>query len=97
MNAVLLMSFCLGNIIGPLTFTGETAPIYIPAKIAIMATGAVAIVATCLLWWKYDHENKRRDRMDREAAERGEEKVHVVDSEFMDLTDKQNPEFRYML
>jgi hypothetical protein len=38
-NATLLMSFCLGNIIGPLTFRGATAPVYIPAKIAIMATG----------------------------------------------------------
>jgi hypothetical protein len=50
MNAVLLMSFCLGNIIGPLTFTGATAPTYIPAKIAIMATDLVAIAATVLIW-----------------------------------------------
>jgi uncharacterized membrane protein YoaK (UPF0700 family) len=91
MNAVLLMSFCLGNIIGPLTFTGSTAPVYTPAKIAIMATGAVAIAATVLLLWKYTHENKRRDSSDKGRGE------HIVDSEFMDLTDRQNPEFRYAL
>jgi MFS family permease len=90
MNAILLMSFCLGNIIGPLTFTGYTAPNYIPAKIAIMATGVVAIAATVFLWWKYDHENKRRDQKYTTSA-------HVVDSEFMDLTDGQNKEFRYMV
>lgn len=90
-NAILLMSFCLGNIIGPLTFTGSTAPVYTPAKIAIMATGAVAIASTVLLMWKYGYENRKRDRR---GFDHGE---HVVDSEFMDLTDRQNPEFRYAL
>ena len=91
MNAILLMSFCLGNIIGPLTFTGSSAPVYTPAKIAIMATGAVSIASTLLLLWKYGHENKKRDRSDLGNGE------HVVDSEFMDLTDRQNLEFRYAL
>lgn len=90
MNAILLMSFCLGNIIGPLTFTGATAPVYTPAKIAIMVTGAVAIAATMMLLWKYRHENQRRDGLDADRE-------HVVDSEFMDLTDRQNAEFRYAL
>jgi MFS family permease len=94
MNAILLMSFCLGNIIGPLTFTGSTAPVYIPAKIAIMATGVVAIMATLLLLWKYRHENKRRDK---ELVGVAGAPEHVKDSEFMDMTDKENKEFRYML
>lgn len=91
MNAILLMSFCLGNIIGPLTFTGSTAPVYTPAKIAIMVTGAIAIAGTVALLLKYKHENRRRDKLD--MGNTG----HVADSEFMDLTDKQNPEFRYAL
>jgi hypothetical protein len=90
MNALLLMSFCLGNIIGPLTFTGDSAPMYIPAKIAIMATGVVAIGATVALWWKYRHENDRRD------VKFGSD-AHVEDSEFMDMTDVKNKEFRYMV
>jgi len=90
-NAILLMSFCVGNIIGPLTFQpdGKTPPQYIPAKIAIMATGAVAVVAILVLigvWWR---ENKGRDK-------RGDGlEAHVEDSEFLDLTDVQNREFRY--
>ncbi|KAF7159370.1 hypothetical protein CNMCM5623_004684 [Aspergillus felis] len=44
MNAIVLMSFCLGNILGPLTFRTEDEPDYIPAKIAIVATVSVAIV-----------------------------------------------------
>jgi len=50
-NAILLMSFCVGNIIGPLTFQpdGKNPPEYIPAKIAIMATGAVAVATVLVL------------------------------------------------
>ena len=84
----------IGNIIGPLTFTGATYPTYTPAKIAIMATGAFAIAATFLLMWKYNYENKRRDKIAIETPEGGQ---HVEDSEFMDFTDRQNLEFRYCL
>jgi hypothetical protein len=92
-NAILLMSFCVGNIIGPLTFQpdGHTPPEYIPAKIAIMATGLLAIAAVLVLLGLLWRENRKRDQEEREAG--GYE--HVVDSEFMDRTDKQNKEFRY--
>jgi hypothetical protein len=43
-----------------------------------------------LLWWKYGHENAKRDR-------EGEAGEHTVDSEFMDLTDTRNREFRYAI
>ena len=92
-NAIVLMSFCLGNIIGPLTFTGRSAAGgYIPAKITIMATGAIAVGFTGIQWVVYIKENNRRDR---EMS--STEFQHITDSEFMDLTDKQNREFRYML
>lgn len=78
------------TVIGPLTFTGATAPVYEPAKIAIIATGAICVVVTLALMFKYMHENKRRDRL-------GLGREHMKDNEFMDLTDRQNPEFRYSL
>jgi len=87
MNAILLMSFCLGNILGPLTFRTEDEPDYIPAKIALVVTVAVAIVFAFLLRFYYSWENRRRD-----ARHEGE--VHQENSEFLDLTDRQNPEFR---
>ncbi|TVY44230.1 Thiamine pathway transporter [Lachnellula occidentalis] len=92
-NAILLMSFCVGNIIGPLTFQpdGKNPPQYIPAKIAIMATGAVAVVAALILVTLLWRENRKRDK--EESAMGGYD--HVIDSEFMDKTDKENPEFRY--
>jgi predicted MFS family arabinose efflux permease len=89
MNAILLMSFCLGNIIGPLTFRQADAPDFIPAKITIIVTCAFAAGMTLLLRAYYVWENKRRDKL-----------VHgerVANEEFLDLTDKENKNFRYKL
>lgn len=87
MNAIMLMSFCLGNILGPLTFRTEDEPDYIPAKIAIVVTLGVAIVVTFFLRFYYVWENRRRDQ-------RHEGEVHQENSEFLDLTDRDNREFR---
>lgn len=88
MNAVLLMSFCLGNILGPLTFRDEDAPKYVPAKVTIVAVDSVAIVATMVLLGYYVWENKRREKQT-EGLEQER------DVEFADLTDRENPWFRY--
>ncbi|CAI0645144.1 unnamed protein product [Colletotrichum noveboracense] len=92
MNATLLICFCVGNIIGPLTFTGESAPEYIPAKTAIIVTCGLAMVFTLMLRFYYVWENKRRDNLVR-AGQLG----HLKDVEFSDMTDRLNKEFRYTL
>jgi hypothetical protein len=74
---------------GPLTFTGASAPGYLPAKITILATLAASCILSASLVVIYHLENKRRDRLARELN-----LEHVQDIEFMDLTDKMNPEFR---
>lgn len=86
MNAILLMSFCVGNILGPLTFRDKDAPNYTPAKITIVAVDSVTIVLTTMLLIYYKWENKRRDQRPLE---------HQENIEFLDLTDRQNKEFRY--
>ncbi|CAA9961741.1 hypothetical protein PTMSG1_05118 [Pyrenophora teres f. maculata] len=89
MNAILLMSFCLGNIIGPLTFRQEDKPDFIPAKITIVVTCAFAAGMALLLRAYYTWENKKRDR---------EEVLgHAENDEFLDLTDRENRRFRYRL
>jgi MFS family permease len=89
MNAILLMSFCLGNIIGPLTFRQSDGPEFVPAKITIIVTCAFAAAAAMGLRAYYTWENKRRERLG--AGER------VADEEFLDLTDRENGRFRYSL
>lgn len=88
MNAILLMSFCLGNILGPLTFRDEDAPSYTPAKVTIVAVDSVAIALTVLLLLWYMWQNKKRER---QTAGIEQEK----DVEFADMTDRENPWFRY--
>ncbi|KAI5856784.1 allantoate permease [Durotheca rogersii] len=87
-NAMLLAAFCLGNIIGPLTFRDADRPAYLPAKAAIVASTAAAALATAALIAYYRWENARRDRRYGGLA-------HRADSEFFDLTDRENTEFRY--
>lgn len=71
----------------PLTL--GAAPNYIPAKVAVMVTLALAVTMTFALRYLYILDNKKRNL----AAEISGTS-HVQDIEFMDLTDKQNPEFR---
>lgn len=80
------MSFCLGNILGPLTFRDKDAPSYTPAKVTIVAVDSVAILLTATLLLYYVWQNRRRDRNPAE---------HQENIEFADLTDQENQELRY--
>lgn len=93
MNAIVLMSFCIGNIIGPETFRDKDAPAYIPAKLTIVVILAVAIVLAVALDLLYLMDNKKRDREEME----GRQEEMPADYEFLDLTDKENRRFRYLL
>lgn len=88
MNAILLMSFCLGNIIGPLTFRKDDAPDFVPAKIAIIVTCAFAGIMAIVLRSYYAWENQRRDQVAEDDR---------ADVGFLDLTDRENRQFRYRL
>jgi hypothetical protein len=89
-NAVVLVAYGAANIIGPLTFTGASAPTYLPAKIIVMATLAFGVVCSMILRQWYVWENKRRDS---EAASDSSFDRNK-DSDYLDLTDVQNREFR---
>lgn len=91
MNALLLMSFCLGNILGPLSFTAASAPDYVPAKAAIIGTCAAAMIFVVMLQVYYGWENKRREKI-AEIGRGGE-----TGMAFADQTDRENLLFRYQL
>lgn len=80
------MSFCLGNILGPLTFRDEDAPDFVPAKITIVAVDSTVVVAVMILLNYYRWENQKRDKAS---------VAHQADIEFSDLTDWENKELRY--
>lgn len=77
----------VGNIIGPLTFRDQDKPRFIPAKIAMVVSTAFAALLTVVLMLYYMWENKKRDQKYAHEA-------HRENSEFFDLTDRENHEFR---
>lgn len=91
-NAMTLIAFCIGNLVGPQLFQTDTAPKYIPAKIVLLvvlsATCLLAIILRVIVY----RENKRRDTFSETLSE--EEKHRDV--LMLDLTDRENLNFRYI-
>ena len=72
-------------------FKTSQAPLYPLGMAAILASYVLAMIIMILYatycWW----ENKRRDAVDATSGE-----VRHADTDFKDLTDKQNIHFRYV-
>ena len=94
-NAVFFISYCAGNIIGPFAFKTSEAPVYQSGIIAILVAYCVEI-AICIGFAVYLAAcNKRKERG---LIATG--KINASDEErseiaFRDLTDIENPFFRY--
>ncbi|KAK5958780.1 hypothetical protein OHC33_000623 [Knufia fluminis] len=90
-TAFVFLAYCIGNIIGPHAFLPEEAPIYQTGCKVILSCAAAQIALTlglrALLIWR----NKKRDR---EAAAAGVD-MGIEADVYEDLTDFQNPRFRY--
>jgi MFS family permease len=91
MAAAIFAAYCVGNIVGPQLIKSQTKSKHYPELwtgliicycITIVTAGALYVVL-----WK---ENKRRDATEVDEVERD----RVA---FMDLTDGENPYFRYVL
>ena len=91
--ALLTAGFGVANIIGPQTFRSKDAPQYIPAKITVLATQAAAVLVAIILFGYYRWANWRRDHRGRMHPSLN----RLSDAEkWRNLTDKENPDFRYV-
>lgn len=89
-NAIVLISFSLSYFIGPHVF--NDGPYYHTAKKVCLVLWCVSIFLFGLQWYLNWWENKRRDKLQAEG------KIEEIENvEFLDLTDKQNLMFRYVL
>jgi len=86
-NALTLMAFCIGNVIGPQLFQTHDAPNYTPAKIVILVAVAAVIVLQLMLRQLMVAENKKRDAEGTTVTEQ---------NAFHDLTDMEIGDFRYV-
>lgn len=92
-SSINLLAYAAANIAGPHTFIDTQAPDYNGAKVAMVVCYAAALVIIALLYLVNVRENNKRDKI---AAERGDEFL-MENIEFADLTDFENPKFRYVL
>lgn len=79
-----LASFSAGNIIGP-----QIPPTQTTGKEAMVGTYVPSLLAPAIMFVIFYYRNKKKDRENRTND--------MVNSEFSDLTDRTNPEFRYAL
>jgi len=90
--AMYLIGYCAGNIIGPQTFRTKDKPRYVPAEITIIVCWGVCLADLVFIYWYYRRMNGKK------AVIRTQPGYKKLDrQEFLDLTDKENPEFVYTL
>lgn len=91
-NGLQILAYAAGNWIGPQTFRGSEAPDYPSGKLMVAVMYGCSAVTLIVLRLVNVFENRRRDK---KAAENPE--AVSTDTEFLDLTDFEQPNFRYLL
>ncbi|KAJ5154430.1 Major facilitator superfamily domain general substrate transporter [Penicillium coprophilum] len=92
--ALVFLAYCAGNIIGPHAFLAEEAPIYQTGVKLILACSSAQAALAVLLRLLLSRRNKQRDAG---AAALGQVASQTDESCGEDLTDFENPNFRYVL
>ncbi|KAF1361888.1 MFS general substrate transporter [Lizonia empirigonia] len=90
--AMYLIGYCVGNIIGPQTFRPSDAPRYVPAEVTIIACWGVCLGILAFIHFYCVWQNKKKAQI---RAAPGY--VKMENQEWLDLTDRENPEFIYTL
>lgn len=89
-NAIFLIGYCVGNLIGPQTFMESQAPNYPGAKIAMVVGSVVSTVIIIFVWLELIYSNRQKEKNQVELEQ-------FAHTEFADLTDRENPLFRYII
>lgn len=95
-NGLQILAYGAGNWIGPQTFRANEAPNYEHGKLMVAIMYGLAACVLLVIRFVNWRENKRRDKM---QAETGTTEVteEVERAKFMDLTDFEQPHYRYVL
>ncbi|KAH1928633.1 hypothetical protein KXV74_005471 [Aspergillus fumigatus] len=91
-TALVFVAYCLGNIVGPHAFLAREAPVYETGCKLILACALGQMACTVALRVLLSRRNKRRDAEGVAPAE-GDADEQIL----ADLTDFENPRFRYVL
>jgi len=93
-NALTMVSFATGNILGTQTFQAKEAPGYISGKISIIATLSALCFMIMILRWYNGMLNRKNEKILEGMSE--EQKIETREKmAFADQTDRKNPFFKY--
>jgi hypothetical protein len=91
--AMNFIAWATGNAIGPQVFLTRDAPRYFIAFSVHMGCYVLLVFVIAFLRWNLVSRNKAKDRIAEQVVEANDGAlVHAFD----DLTDRENPNFRYM-
>ncbi|ORY16356.1 major facilitator superfamily domain-containing protein [Clohesyomyces aquaticus] len=90
MAAAIFVAYCVGNIVGPQLIKSQTKKEHYPELwTGLIICYCITILASVALWFVLRRENSKREGMAVDVDERDR-------LAFLDLTDKENPYFRYV-
>ncbi|KAJ3476804.1 hypothetical protein NLG97_g9012 [Lecanicillium saksenae] len=90
MAATIFVAYCVGNIVGPQLVWSQTKSQHYPALwLGLIICYVICIAASLVLYFVLRRENAARNTMPIDETERSK-------LAFQDLTDKENPYFRYV-
>ncbi|WZH50208.1 major facilitator superfamily domain-containing protein [Fusarium acuminatum] len=92
-NGLQILAYAAGNWIGPQTFRSDEAPQYFHGKMMVAIMYGCAAATLLVLRFVNVTENRRRDKKALEQPQQAENSG----TEFLDLTDFEQPTFRYIL
>ncbi|KAH8883000.1 MFS general substrate transporter [Thozetella sp. PMI_491] len=86
---------CVGNIVSPFFYITNQAPNYPLGIGSLLLANCLELMLFFIFRYAYKWENRRKERQRALLRERGEEEVTLNATAFMDMTDKENPNFEY--
>jgi hypothetical protein len=101
-NACLFLGYCVGNIAGPFFYKTKQAPTYTLGIWSMIVAHLLEICSVLLLRFLLKRENEKRDRLQGLTTAEADAKIleeHEKDIDataFGDMTDRENPNFRYI-
>lgn len=96
-SALVFLAYCAGNIIGPHAFLDEESPTYPTGCKLILGCALAQMCVAVSLRMLLLRRNKQRDAAAASAASSGQQDEAEALSEGADLTDFENPHFRYLV
>ena len=94
--SLLNAAYSAGGIIGPQTFQAKDAPHYYPAMISVLGTQAGGAIIAIVLLGYYNFANRRKDRLVGVVSDAVSNDEGISQEKWTNITDRQNPTFRYV-